>query len=295
MLNRSFLPLVLLLGFAGCDRRAPASEQENQGVAVTVPPTEQPAIELGPDSGLAPSAGAPPTRSQATGATGSAASSPAESGQQQAPSSSTAPQTSQAPAPTGTAANDILSRAERTYAGMRTMEADFVQEVYVPLLESTQNSRGKMYHRTPDRFLMRFSDPQGDIVVADGRYIWMYYPSTDAKQVVRANLAAGGQQLDLHKEFLSDATSRFNATRTGGETVGGRQTHALTLDPRGASPYRQVRLWIDAQDNLVRRFEITEQNGTVRKLEMRNLRPNVALADDLFTFTPPTGTEVHDF
>ena len=142
---------------------------------------------------------------------------------------------------------------------------------------------------------MRFTEPAGDVVVADGRYVWMYYPSTDPRQVMRAPLAQGGQQVDLHKEFLSDASSRFSVTRTGTENVAGRQAHALTLTPRGQSPYRQVRLWVDTQDSLVRRFEISEENGTVRELQLSNLRPNATLAADLFQFTPPPGVQVHDF
>jgi outer membrane lipoprotein carrier protein len=197
------------------------------------------------------------------------------------------------PAPVGTAANDILTRAERTYAGVRSMEADFVQQVYVPLLNSTQNSRGKIYHRAPDRFLMRFSDPQGDVIVADGRYVWMYYPSTDERQVMRSALG-DGQSVDLQREFLSNSAQKYVATRTGGETVGGRPTHALTLVPRGSSPYRQIKVWVDTEDNLVRRFEINETNGTIRKLEMNNLRPNVTLADNLFQFTPPPGAQVYE-
>jgi outer membrane lipoprotein carrier protein len=197
------------------------------------------------------------------------------------------------PTPVGTAANDILTRAEQTYAGVRSMEADFTQQVYVPLLNSTQNSRGKIYHRAPDRFLMRFSDPEGDVVVADGRYVWMYYPSTDERQVMRGALG-DGQSVDLQREFLSNSAEKYVATRTGAETVGGRETHALTLIPRGASPYRQIKVWIDAQDNLVRRFEIIETNGTMRRLEMSNLRPNVTLANDLFEFTPPPGAQIYE-
>jgi outer membrane lipoprotein carrier protein len=174
------------------------------------------------------------------------------------------------------------------------MEADFVQQVYVPLLDNRQNSRGRIFHRSPDRFLMRFTEPQGDIIVADGRYFWMYYPSNDPRQVIRSPMSAGGQRVDLHREFLSNATERFSATRTGSETVGGRAAHALTLTPRSASPYRRVRLWVDAEDFLVRRFEIVEQNDTERRLELSNLRTNVTLGDDLFRFTPPPGAEVFE-
>jgi outer membrane lipoprotein carrier protein len=217
----------------------------------------------------------------------------ASSGGAPAPQSSQAlANTPQTPAAGGLQPNEILERAEEAYAAVRSMEADFVQQVYVPLLDDTLDSRGKLYHRAPDRFLMSFTEPSGDIILADGRYAWMYYPSNDARQVMRAPLAEGGQQVDLQREFLSDATSRYSANRTGAETVGGRQTHALTLDPLGQSPYQEIRLWVDAENYLVRRFQITEVNETVRTIELSNLRPNVTLADDLFQFTPPAGAQV---
>lgn len=191
-------------------------------------------------------------------------------------------------------ANEILRRAERAYSGVRSMRADFVQLVTVPLLEETRRSRGRIYHRRPDRFLMDFSDPEGDVIVADGRYLWMYYPSTDARQVLRTTLDGAGGSVDLQREFLYDATSRYSARHLGAETVGGRPADVLRLTPREPSQYRQVKIWVDRGDSMVRRFEIVEQNGSVRRLELSDLAPNVALGDELFTFEPPPGAEVFD-
>jgi outer membrane lipoprotein carrier protein len=188
----------------------------------------------------------------------------------------------------------ILRRAERVYADIRSMEADFVQRVTVPLLDQTQSSRGRMYHRRPDRFLMKFSDPEGDILVADGRFLWMYYPSTDPRQVIRSRLADGGGSVDLQRELLSNATRRFSATHRGVEEVAGRPADVLRLVPREPSQYRQVKIWVDRGDSMVRRFEIVEQNESVRRLELRNLKPNVELGDELFHFTPPPGAQVFD-
>ena len=190
-------------------------------------------------------------------------------------------------------ARDVLLRAERAYDAVRSLRADFVQDLTVPLLGSSQRSRGQIFHRKPDRFLMRFSDPAGDLVVADGRQVWLYYPSTDPKQVIRTSPGEAGR-LDLQREFLSNPTERFDATLDGSESVDGRPATALTLVPRGASPYRKVRVWVDSRDALVRRVEITEVNDAVRRVELRNLQPNVTLGDDLFSFTPPAGTQVFD-
>lgn len=197
-----------------------------------------------------------------------------------------------APPPAANDAAAVLARAERTYSQLRSLQADFEQEVYVPLLDATRRSRGRIYHRRPDLFAMRFTDPEGDLLIADGRDVWMYYPSTDPRQVMRSSLAAGGQQVDLQREFLSNATQRYDATLNGTETVAGRSAHALTLVPRGPSPYRRIRLWVDVEDALVRRFEIVEENESERRLQMSNLRPNADIPDSIFEFTPPPGAQV---
>lgn len=188
---------------------------------------------------------------------------------------------------------DVLRRAERAYADLRSLEAEFQQQVTVPVLGSTQRSSGTMYHRRPDRFLMRFSDPEGDIVVADGRHLWMYYPSVDEDQVMRTSLGSG-QEVDLQRELLSNASERFEVRDFRDATVAGRPAWELALVPREAAPYRSVRVWVDKRDALVRRFEVVEENESVRRLELRNLKPNASLPDGLFSFTPPPGARVFD-
>lgn len=188
----------------------------------------------------------------------------------------------------------ILRRAEQAYSQVRSSEADFVQQLSVPLLGTDQQSRGKIYHRRPDRFAMKFTDPAGDLIVADGTHFWMYYPSTDRIQVIRGSMGETGERMDLQREFLSNSAERYEATLEGRESVGGRPAYLLSLIPRGDSPYQRIRVWVDVEDHLVRRFEMTEENGSVRRLELRNLRLNPDLPDALFRFTPPPGTQVFE-
>lgn len=300
MKNRSHVYLLLLsiLTLTACGG---SGADEQSGAQPTRPGAQAPARPTDAADRVASALpnGAPPTDAGAA-----APAAPSTRGAESAATAADGRSSAQPAAPAGTpamapAASEpdaaaILKRAESVYEGVRTMEADFTQEVTVPLLDQTQRSAGRIYHRRPDRFAMRFSNPQGDLIVADGRSLWMYYPSTDAKQVIRSDLAQSGQQVDLQREFLSDATARFNVVLTGSESVAGRPAQLLVLTPRGQSPYRRVRLWVDQQDHLVRRFEILEQNESLRRLELRNIRTNSALSDDLFRFTPPPGTQVFE-
>ena len=110
--------------------------------------------------------------------------------------------------------------------------------------------------------------------------------------MIKSSLAAGGDQIDFQKQFLTNAVARYNAVLNGNESVGGRPANVLTLTPRTQSPFKKVRIWVDTQDALVRRFEITEANESVRRIELSNLRPNATIPDAIFTFTPPPGTQV---
>jgi outer membrane lipoprotein carrier protein len=190
----------------------------------------------------------------------------------------------------GVSTDAILRATSRTYDQVRSMQADFQQTMRNPLLGQTTRSSGVLYQRQPDRFLMQFSDPEGDLIVSDGQYFWLYYPSVDARQVIRA--PRGPQGLDLHAQFIGDPVRRFEATSHGRESVRGRDAHVLTLVPREPLGYRSLKVWIDAQDHLVRRFELTEENGNVRQFELSNLVVNPSLPDRLFEFTPPAGAQI---
>ncbi|HET9982445.1 MAG TPA: outer membrane lipoprotein carrier protein LolA [Longimicrobiales bacterium] len=191
-------------------------------------------------------------------------------------------------------ATAILNRASAAYQKVQTLQADFVQQLRNPMLGDSHTSRGKMYQRRPDRFLMRFTEPAGDVIVSDGRYFWVYYPSVDAKQVIRMPSAAAGGGVDLQAQFLGDPARRFIATLDGREKVAGHDAYVLTLVPRSTAElgYRKLRVWIDPSDYLARRFEITEDNGNVRHFELSGLRTNAPVRSDLFRFTPPADAHV---
>lgn len=191
-------------------------------------------------------------------------------------------------------ADAILTRAAAAYGKVRSLRADFTQVTRNPLLGSTTTSRGTLFQRRPDRLLLRFAQPKGDMLVSDGEHFWVYYPSVDPKQVIRMPAARGSGALDLQAQFLGDPVRRFQATLLPTESVGGRPANVLRLVPRAAAPYKELKVWLDRGDNLARRFEITESNDAVRRFELSGLRVNTPLSDALFRFQPPAGAHVVD-
>lgn len=189
-------------------------------------------------------------------------------------------------------AERILARAAEAYRDATTLRSRFVQEIDVPALGQKRSGHGTVYQKKPNLFLMRFEEPQGDMVVADGEWFWMYHPSAHPDQVIRTAMAQTSEAATLGGQFLVNPQERYVATYVGRDELEGRPAHLVSLVPKFDAPYSLVRVWIDARDHLVRKFEIHELNDTVRTIELRDVEAGVDLPDDLFSFTPPAGVEV---
>jgi outer membrane lipoprotein carrier protein len=184
----------------------------------------------------------------------------------------------------------ILRRASSAYENIRSLSADFVMNREIPALRQTITSRGTLYQRSPDRIALRFSDPDGDLILGDGEYFWVYYPSVNPAQYMRQPAAVADRSgVDLQAQFVGNPVDRFDATLHGTETVAGRQAHVLTLVPRQRAEYRSLKVWLDTRDSLARRFEIVEHNGTMRRFDLDNIQTNITIPDATFRFTPPPG------
>jgi outer membrane lipoprotein carrier protein len=187
----------------------------------------------------------------------------------------------------------VLRRAAAAYENVRSLSADFVLDFENPLLRQRLTSRGTIYQRQPDRIALRFSEPEGDLIIGDGQNFWVYYPSNNPQQVIRAPAAAAGESaVNLQAQFIGDPVARFDHTLEGTESVAARNAHVLMLVPRQRAEYRSLKVWIDERDFLARRFEITEHNGSVRRFDLSNLQVNPTIPDAVFRFTPPQGVNI---
>jgi len=191
-----------------------------------------------------------------------------------------------------TSANEVLEAAALRYSEVQTLCADFVQELSVPLLGEERTGRGRMCQANPDRFAMRFSDPPGDAVIADGTWVWVYYPSLDENQVIKFPMAVGSRGFDFHREFLDDPATKYEATYEGREDVAEHPTHRIRLVPRTPVSYAAAVVWIDADGSILRRVRIEEENGSVRTVTLEVVELDPIVDDDWFTFTPPPGAVI---
>lgn len=190
----------------------------------------------------------------------------------------------------------ILDRASAAYQTVATLAADFVQIVANPLVGPPDTTRGRLYEMRPSRFAMRFTDPKGDRIVADGRWLWLYTPSTTPGQVIRSAIPATGTTgPNLIGQFVEHARTRYRARYLRADSLADGWADVVALVPTAPDqPYSEAVIWVDRDDGLVRRIEIAETSGQRRTVVLRQVTVNAGVPQREFTFSVPSGARVVD-
>jgi outer membrane lipoprotein carrier protein len=202
-------------------------------------------------------------------------------------------------APPVVAAQDataIVGRSSRVYRSLSSLSADFVQLIDNPMIDSA-TSRGTLVQAGQDKLAMRFTDPPGEAIVIDGEKVWVYTPSTTPGQVIRMPLPSGGPVYgyNILAWLLDRPAERYTATYVRADRLNGRTVDVVQLDPAVPDlPFDRAIIWLDKEDGLPRRLEITEHSGATRTLTLSKVRTNRTVPDDTFTFKVPSGVRIVD-
>jgi len=189
-----------------------------------------------------------------------------------------------------------VARAVEAYARVRTARGTLEQTITNPLTRSVMTSKGTFQQRLPNELAVRFTDPAGDVIIADGKVIWVYLPSTNPGQVIKLPVdMPGAAQLDLTRRFLDKPMERYTVTPAGSAMIDGRRATAVTLVPRTPMlEFNRAVVWIDDADGLIRQFETTEASGLVRRIRFETLQVNTAIDASAFSFVPPRNARIID-
>lgn len=193
-------------------------------------------------------------------------------------------------------ADKAIDAAVAAYADIRTARATFEQTIQNPLLGRSLSSRGSFEQQRPDRFVFRFTEPKGDVIVSDGKFVWVYLPSSEPGQVIRQPVGKGpGGSLDLIGEFFSNPRSRYAVADGGPAAIDGRALRIVTLTPKSnEAAFVRARVWIDPADGSLAQFEAEEPSGVTRLVRITSFTKNVAVAPNAFVFQVPKGVRVVD-
>ena len=188
----------------------------------------------------------------------------------------------------------VLDRARTSFDTVRTLQAEFTQIINNPMLGDPDTTRGRLYQQKPSSFGMRFTEPKNDRIVADGRYLWLYTPSSTPGQVIRSAIpATGNTGPNLIGQFVERPRERYEARYVRADSIADGAVDVVALTPRDReTPYTAATLWITRKDGFVRRIELVETSGQTRTIILRKIVVNQPINSREFKFSPPAGSQV---
>ena len=186
--------------------------------------------------------------------------------------------------PTTATPTDELASLLSSFQGMT---AQFKQVVAGNKKIPGQTSTGKMALQRPGKFRWDVQQPNPQLLIADGRYLWIY--DVDLEQATRQKLDTSNTSspASLLSGSVSSLRDRFDVARLpeSGNMTGFR------LKPFNNSDLFQ---WIELYftDGKLSKMLLQDNLGALNTFYFSNVQMNPALKASLFQFNPPKGVEV---
>ena len=188
----------------------------------------------------------------------------------------------------GTATAGGKARLEAFLSGVQSLQARFDQSVFDPSQGQTRRLEGVFYLQRPGKFRWDYTEPKGQLVLADGKTVWLVEDDLRQAYQKRQSEALRGTPALLLTEQL-ELADHFEIADLGP----GQDLDWVELIPR--DPESQfTRVLLAFAGNELRRMELADKFGQVTRFGFSDIRRNPRLDPDLFVYVPPRGTQMFE-
>lgn len=179
-----------------------------------------------------------------------------------------------------------VAQLQHFLSQVHSLRADFTQVVMDPNLRTVKQSGGTLLIKRPNRFRWDYAAPNKEIIVADGKRVWMYDVALQQVTVkpLDGTLAASPAVL---LSGSNDVSRNFKVQDLGDKD--GVSWVGLTPKVKDTD-FEDVRLGF--RNGTVAVMELKDALGNLTRITFSHVVRNATLSDDQFRFTPPPGADV---
>lgn len=206
---------------------------------------------------------------------------------------------------TGPAHADAVATLRAFVKDVQTGRGSFTQTVTSPDGKKTRKSTGTLEFLRPNKFRFAYAGPTEQLIVGDGKQVWLY--DADLNQVtVRpmnamvgatpAALLAGGA---LDKDFTlknvnmpASSPGAVSATPAPSQATSSLLEWVEALPRHKEGQFQSVRVGFSKANGQLAALEILDSFGQHSRLDFAQFESKVALPATRFQFTPPAGADV---
>ena len=170
---------------------------------------------------------------------------------------------------------------------LQTAEVGFQQTVTGPNGEKVQSAQGRLQIKSPSQFRWQYDKPTQQLIIADGKKIWIYDP--DLQQVTVKPQDILNQDNPLSALTKPELLSKFYLVS---ELPMKQGQSWLQLVPKNkqSSPFDKA--WLGFNSNGLLSMRLFDSLGQVSEFTFSPWRKNTKLAASQFRFSVPKGVDV---
>lgn len=180
---------------------------------------------------------------------------------------------------------DGVGALQQFVTEVKSGRASFTQTVTAPDGKRKKTTTGTFEFQRPNQFRFSYAKPAEQLIVADGKEVWIYDPDLQQATVrpmdqalgaTPVSLLAGG---DLSKDFALKALPAANG-----------QEWVQATPKRNDSGLQSLKLGFKGRE--LASLEIVDGFGQQSVMQFSGVEPNAKVPADRFRFAPPPGTDV---
>lgn len=181
---------------------------------------------------------------------------------------------------------DAVQRLNDYVKGTQTLSGSFSQTVFDRNGHKAQEAGGELYFSRPGKFRWVYRKPYEQLIVGDGKNVWLYDVDLEQVTVKKMDQAIGESPAAL-LAGSNDIGQHFNL-KDGGRKNDLEWLEATPKSKEGT--FELVRLGF--RENQLEVMELKDNFGQKTNLKFKALKVNPALKPDLFRFKPPKGADI---
>jgi outer membrane lipoprotein carrier protein len=187
-------------------------------------------------------------------------------------------------------AGDVAAALQRKYNAIQDFSAAFTQTYEGGVLRRKASESGTVYVKKPGKMRWDYTSPEKKLFVSDGRTMYLYFP---ADRQVMKNPVPEQDQATSAVLFLmgkGDIVRDFNVRWAGGAAD---KNYHLRLDPKTRqAEYDWLEVAADRDTLQIVGLTAADAQGGRSSFTFSSFKENAGLADKMFQFSIPRGTEV---
>ncbi len=185
--------------------------------------------------------------------------------------------------------DEVLNKIQYFYENTKSIKADFIQET-VFLDKSKEIRTGKVWIKKPGKFRWEYQIPEKFLIISDGFQIFVYYPEEKevliypSGKVISSQLALG---------FMSGRGNIKKDLKLESFKILNEKEWKISFLPVSKDTYiEKIVLTVNLDTGEVKEFYFINTSREKVKIIFKNLKYNLDLKNNIFTFIPPKNSKV---